>query len=172
MEQTKSKFDFINFAYGLGAAVILIAAMFKFLGWSYANEIFIVGLGTEAIVFLISAFQWKIISAGYKWENLFPQLVNDTVDENSKINIREGFNDYYKNTEAVTRSVEDLEKSIKNLASVSDGLAESVKKISTQMSKLEKSSQNYEDELTHLKSRLSNANSYYTDLLDLVEDKK
>ncbi len=172
MENTKPKFDFINFAYGLGAAVILIAAMFKFLGWNYANEIFIVGLTTEAIVFLISAFQWKVNSKGYKWENLFPQLVNDSMEEEEKINLREGFNDYYKNTDAVSRSVAELEKSIKHLTSVSEGLANSVRKIDTQMSKLEKSSQNYEEELAHLKNRLSNANSYYSEMLDLVEEKK
>lgn len=172
METTKTRFDYINFAYGVGAAIILIAAMFKFLGWNYANEIFIVGLTSEAIVFLISAFQWKTSSSTYRWENLFPQLVNDQVDENEKINIREGFNDYYKNTEAVTRSVETLEKSIKNLALVSEGLADSVKKISVQMSKLENSSQNYEEELSQLKNRLSQANLYYSEMLDLVEDKK
>jgi len=172
METTKTRFDYINFAYGVGAAVILIAAMFKFLGWNYANEIFIVGLTSEAIVFLISAFQWKTTSNTYRWENLFPQLINDKVDENEKISIREGFNDYYKNTEAVTRSVETLEKSIKNLALVSEGLADSVKKISAQMSNLESSSQNYEEELTQLKNRLSQANLYYSEMLDLVEDKK
>jgi len=40
MENDKPKFDYINFVYGGGAAVILVAAMFKFLGWDYANEIF------------------------------------------------------------------------------------------------------------------------------------
>jgi methyl-accepting chemotaxis protein len=170
MEPVKSKFDFINFAYGVGAAIILIAAMFKFLGWDYANEIFIVGLTTEAIVFLISAFQWKVVSSGYKWENIFPQLTKDTTVNDEKIDLSKNMQQYYKNTESVTRSVEALEKTINNLTEVSEGLTKSVLQISNQMSRLESSSQNYEDELNNLKERLSRANTFYSEMIDLVEE--
>ena len=170
MEPVKSKFDFINFAYGVGAAIILIAAMFKFLGWNYANEIFIVGLTTEAIVFLISAFQWKVISSGYKWENIFPQLTKDTTVNDEKFDLSKNMQQYYKNTESVTRSVEALEKTINNLTEVSEGLTKTVLQISNKMSKLENSSQNYEDELNNLKERLSRTNTFYSEMIDLVEE--
>ena len=172
MEQAKSKFDFINFAYGVGAAVILIAAIIKFLGWDYANEIFIVGLTTEAIVFLISAFQWKVISSGYRWENIFPQLTKDSAGDNEKIDLSNSIQQYYKNTESVTRSVEELEKTIKNLTEVSEGLTTSVQRISNQMVKLEDSSQNYEEGLDNLKERLAKVNTFYSEMIDLVEEEK
>jgi hypothetical protein len=171
MNTEKSRFDYINFAYGMGAAVILIAAMFKFLGWNYANEIFIVGLTTEAIVFVVSAFQWKIVSRGYKWENLFPQLIKDKVNEQDRIDLSEGINQYYKNTESITRSVETLEKSLQGLATVSENLVSSVKSISNQLNNLENSSVHYEEELNNLKERLSNVNQHYSNLLSIVDDK-
>jgi len=70
----KGKLDSITFIYGFGAAIVLVGAMFKFLGWSFANELFIVGLSIEAVVFLISAFERKEEEVEYKWENVFPQL--------------------------------------------------------------------------------------------------
>ena len=54
-KESKGKLDLITFIYGVGAAIVLVGAMFKFLGWNYANEMFIVGLTVEAIVFLISS---------------------------------------------------------------------------------------------------------------------
>ena len=70
----KGKLDAITFIYGFGAAVVLVGAMFKFLGWRFANELFIVGLSIEAVVFLISAFERKTEDKEYNWENVFPQL--------------------------------------------------------------------------------------------------
>lgn len=82
----KGKLDAITFIYGFGAAVVLVGAMFKFLGWQFANELFIVGLSIEAIVFLISAFERKTEDKEYNWENVFPQLqqANAAQDANTK----------------------------------------------------------------------------------------
>ena len=71
---TNKKFNFLNFFYGLGATVILVAAMFKFLGWRQANTIFIIGILVEASVFFISAFDWGGDTKEYQWERVFPQL--------------------------------------------------------------------------------------------------
>ena len=78
-KESKGKLDLITFIYGVGAAIVLVGAMFKFLGWNYANEMFIVGLTVEAIVFLISAFERKVTEKEYQWEQVFPQL--DNVDQ-------------------------------------------------------------------------------------------
>lgn len=75
--QKKGKIDPITFIYGFGAAVILIGSMFKFIGWDYANELFIAGLSIEAVVFLISAFEKTEDEKEYNWEKVFPQLTSD-----------------------------------------------------------------------------------------------
>ncbi|MBC7383603.1 MAG: gliding motility protein GldL [Bacteroidia bacterium] len=79
-KKTKGKLDAITFIYGFGAAVVLVGAMFKFLGWSYANEMFVAGLSIEAVVFLISAFERSTEDKEYNWENVFPQLTSAKVD--------------------------------------------------------------------------------------------
>lgn len=43
--------------YGLGAAVVILGALWKILHLPGANEMLIAGLGTEAIIFALSAFE-------------------------------------------------------------------------------------------------------------------
>jgi len=43
--------------YGIGAAVVILGAMFKILDWQGANLMIGVGLTTEAIIFFLSAFE-------------------------------------------------------------------------------------------------------------------
>jgi len=56
-----SKFygDIMPKIYGLGAAVVIVGAMFKLNGWQGATEMLIVGLGVEALIFAFSAFEPK-----------------------------------------------------------------------------------------------------------------
>lgn len=81
--EIQRKFDYVNFFYGVGAAVILIAALFKFLGWKYADLLFMIGLIGEAVIFLISAFDYKLSRPNYQWEKLFPQLKEKNEEGNN-----------------------------------------------------------------------------------------
>jgi hypothetical protein len=69
------QFDYLNFFYGIGAAVVLLAAMFKFSGVEYADTIFLTGICVEVLVFLVSAFRYK--EEDYRWERVFPDLLKD-----------------------------------------------------------------------------------------------
>ena len=42
--------------YGIGAAVVIVGALFKILHLAGANEMLMVGLLTEAAIFFLSAF--------------------------------------------------------------------------------------------------------------------
>ena len=169
MRTQESKFDYINFAYGVGAAAILIAAMFKFLGWDYANEIFIIGLTTEAVVFLISAFQWKASGKSYKWENVFPELRKDSKEFNeSGFDFDTNIQQYSKNTDSIIKSVEALEKNMKKMEEVTGELTNSVHRISTFMSRIEDTSGSYETELNSLKTKMSKVNEFYDEMSKLV----
>ena len=42
--------DNMNVVYGLGAAVVILGALFKLQGWPGANPMLIVGLGVEAVI--------------------------------------------------------------------------------------------------------------------------
>jgi gliding motility-associated protein GldL len=45
--------------YGLGAAVVIVGAMFKLEGWACASVMLFLGLGVEALIFAFSAFEPK-----------------------------------------------------------------------------------------------------------------
>ena len=45
------------YLYGWGASLVIAGALFKILSWPYANEMLIAGMGTEALIFFMSAFE-------------------------------------------------------------------------------------------------------------------
>jgi uncharacterized protein YoxC len=57
-DQTQKKdFKFwVDKAVSIGAAVVIVGALFKILHWPFANELLIVGMLTEALIFLIYAY--------------------------------------------------------------------------------------------------------------------
>ncbi len=63
-----------NLLIGLGAAFIIIGALFKIMHWPYANEILTFAMIGEALIFAIQA----IIPPhkDYYWEKMFPGLDN------------------------------------------------------------------------------------------------
>lgn len=61
-----------NFLIGVGAAFIIIGALFKIMHWPGANEILILAMSGEAAIFLLQALIPP--HKDYHWENLFPGL--------------------------------------------------------------------------------------------------
>ncbi|MEM1405678.1 MAG: gliding motility protein GldL [Bacteroidota bacterium] len=61
--------------YGIGAAVVIIGAMFKILHLDGANEMLMIGLTTEAIIFFLSAFEPP--HSEPDWSKVYPQLAED-----------------------------------------------------------------------------------------------
>lgn len=63
-------------AYGIGAAVVILGALFKIMHWPGANEMLIAGMGTEVLIFLISAFEPTYEE--YQWERVYPHLMDES----------------------------------------------------------------------------------------------
>ncbi len=55
--ESKGFKSFMAKAYGIGAAIVIIGALFKILHWPGADLMLMVGLLTEAAIFFISAFE-------------------------------------------------------------------------------------------------------------------
>jgi gliding motility-associated protein GldL len=68
--------------YGLGASVVIVGAMFKIMHWPGANEMLIIGLSTEALIFAFSAF--APVHKDPQWERVYPQLADDYYDESGE----------------------------------------------------------------------------------------
>ena len=60
----------MGYAFGIGAAVVILGALFKIMHWPGCNEMLIVGLGTEAVLFTMSSFQ--LTHAEPDWSVYYP----------------------------------------------------------------------------------------------------
>jgi gliding motility-associated protein GldL len=58
--------------YGIGAAVVIIGAMFKIQHWPFASLLLVVGLSTEAVIFFFSAFE--PLHEEPDWSLVYPEL--------------------------------------------------------------------------------------------------
>ena len=76
MAQSKSNKKFFNMAYGLGASIVILGALFKILHWELGplngGLLLAVGLITEAIIFAISAFE--PVDDDLDWSLVYPEL--------------------------------------------------------------------------------------------------
>lgn len=64
--------------YGFGAAIVIVGALFKIMHWPGANPMLIIGLGTEAIIFAISAFE--PLHKETDWSLVYPELAGIETD--------------------------------------------------------------------------------------------
>lgn len=68
-----------NLLIGVGAAVVLMGALFKLESWEFASEMLIIGLSVEAFIFLMLGLLGP--EPDYYWSKLYPGLD----DYNSRI---------------------------------------------------------------------------------------
>ena len=112
----KGKLKPLTFLYGFGAAVVLVGAMFKFLGWNYANQMFVVGLSIEALVFLVSAFERTTEDKEYEWDNVFPQL-NGEGDVADTPGYSKAMDYFGKTLSALNKEMADMGSALKEMRS-------------------------------------------------------
>lgn len=70
---------FFNFAYSIGAAIVIWGALFKILHLPGGNLLLCIGMGTEIAMFILTAFDRP--PKEYAWEEVFPVLDSKNPDE-------------------------------------------------------------------------------------------
>lgn len=73
---------FFHVTYSIGAAIVLLGALFKLNHYPFGNTVLLIGLGTEVFIFLISAFDRPIKE--YPWEEVFPEFATSEQLEQKK----------------------------------------------------------------------------------------
>jgi gliding motility-associated protein GldL len=123
MAQSKSTKKLFNMAYGLGASVVIIGALFKILHWEFGpltgGLLLAVGLITEALIFAISAFE--PVDDEYDWSLVYPELTGAQAN---------GKNDVKKAQEAeglLSRKLDELLKEANIDAQLFDSLGNSIR---------------------------------------------
>ena len=86
MAQSKSTKKLFNMAYGLGASIVIIGALFKILHWEIGplngGILLAVGLITEALIFAVSAFE--PVDDDLDWSLVYPELAGNMGKDNNK----------------------------------------------------------------------------------------
>ncbi|MCB0374816.1 MAG: gliding motility protein GldL [Sinomicrobium sp.] len=76
MAQSRSRKQLFNMAYGLGASIVIVGALFKILHWEIGfltgGLLLAVGLITEALIFAVSAFE--PVEEDLDWSLVYPEL--------------------------------------------------------------------------------------------------
>ena len=70
---------FFNFAYSIGAAIVIWGALFKILHLKGGNALLSIGMGTEVLMFILTAFDRP--AKEYKWEKVYPELDKEEHDK-------------------------------------------------------------------------------------------
>jgi gliding motility-associated protein GldL len=73
--KSKKYKTFMAYLYGWGASVVMIGAYFKLTHIPGADLMLAIGLGVEAVIFFMSAFE--PVHMEYEWDNVFVELEED-----------------------------------------------------------------------------------------------
>ena len=83
--RSKGYKNFMAKLYGWGAAVVIIGALFKINHWPGGTIMLIIGMGTETVIFFLSAFEPPHVE--FDWTLVYPQLAGmDDTESLNKIN--------------------------------------------------------------------------------------
>ncbi|WP_298416652.1 gliding motility protein GldL [uncultured Kordia sp.] len=76
------KITLTNMVYGLGAAIVIVGALFKIQHWPYGSEILTLGMIVEALVFTYSAFERQ--QDDLDWSLVYPELSGGSAKAKAK----------------------------------------------------------------------------------------
>ncbi len=123
----------MGYVYGFGAAIVLIGALFKLTHWlegNYANIMLAVGLGVEALIFILSSFEPPHIEPN--WSLVYPELSDSYHGETDRPEQRKtkdnkpvaGLDEMFANANISGEALEKLGKSIDKLSENAAQMAE------------------------------------------------
>ena len=155
----------MNFAYGMGAAVVIIGALFKIthleFGFITGNLMLTIGLIVEAGIFALSAFEPE--ENDYKWENVYPQLLDEkaTAVKSNKIEassdtqglLSQKLDAMLKEAKIDGELMSSIGNSIKNFESAAKSIMPTADSLA--------STKKYSEELTLAASQMESLNSLY-----------
>ena len=149
-------------AYGFGAAVVIVGALFKIMHWPGANEMLILGMGTEAIIFCISAFE--PIHEEWDWSLVHPELAGMEGDDKKSIN--QG---------SVSQQLDSMLAEAKIGPELIEGLGSGLRSLSSNVSSMSDLSgatvatKEYADNITKANEQLIGMNSSYSRAVNALD---
>jgi gliding motility-associated protein GldL len=119
--------------YGLGAAVVIVGAMFKIMHWPGAGAMLVIGLTVEAIIFIFSAFE--PLHEEIDWSLVYPELAGMHGEHGAKDEHKEE-EPVKPETESLTAQLDKMLEEAKIGPELIASLGEGMKSLSDQAGKL------------------------------------
>lgn len=98
--------------YGFGASVVIVGALFKIEHWKGADTMLIIGLGTEAFIFAISAFE--PLHKELDWTLVYPELAG--IDSENKGSISQQLDKMLEESKVGPELISSLGNGLKALS--------------------------------------------------------
>jgi len=115
--------------YGIGAAVVIIGALFKILHLTGADEMLMIGLTTEAVIFFLSAFEPPHQEPD--WSKVYPELSEDYEAPAAAPRVQKAGGSLTQQLDASLEKAKIGPELLDSLGKGMTNLAESAKKMST-----------------------------------------
>ena len=156
MAQSKTKKKMFNMAYGLGAAVVILGALFKIAHYPGGTEMLTIGMIVEAAVFALSAFE--PVDEDLDWTNVYPELAGgDSLDKEQAQDaqglLSQKLDSMLQDANLDTEMMERLSTSISSFAGAAEGLKPATDSIAA--------SNRYAEQLSVASIELESLNSMY-----------
>lgn len=166
MAQSRASKRFMNMAYGFGASIVIIGALFKIthfeLGVLTGNVMLSIGLITEAIIFAISAFE--PVDDDLDWSLVYPELAGGSKSNKESKNpeglLSKKLDELLKDAKIDGELMASLGESIKNF----EGAAKNMAPTAESMNATKK----YSEELSLAAAQMESLNSLYKVQLESV----
>tara|TARA_R100001510_G_C7654188_1_gene212811 strand:- start:2405 stop:2884 length:480 start_codon:yes stop_codon:yes gene_type:complete len=158
----------MKYTYGIGAAIVIMGALFKIMHWPFASEMLIVGLSVEAMIFLMSVAE--PVHMEKDWTRVFPELDDGSDGEVALYDLLDGGSK--EDTSLKPIEIDEMDKirdSISILSSNLDTLNEVIKDMSDDLKESSKDSVQYKDSMKSLSKNISNLNSKYESVVNALK---
>jgi gliding motility-associated protein GldL len=156
MAQSKSTKKIFNMAYGFGAAIVILGALFKIqhisIGFLTGGLMLTIGMAVEALVFAISAFE--PIDDDLDWTKVYPEL-GDADEEGTGAQgmLSQKLDNLLKEAQVDTELMTNLGNSIKSFHTAAEGLSVASESIS--------STAKYNDQVEIAATQMESLNGLY-----------
>ncbi len=156
----KGNLSITNFIYGMGAAIVIVGALFKIQHWPYASLILTIGMVVEAGVFAFSAFDKA--QSDVDWALVYPELGGGAAMNNAALKeemletesaLSKKLDIMLKDAKIDAELMESLGKSIRGFEGAAKGIAPTVEAMS--------STQRYSEEMALAAAQMESLNGLY-----------
>jgi gliding motility-associated protein GldL len=162
----------MNFAYGMGAAIVIIGALFKIAHFEFGpltgTVMLTIGLVTEALIFAISAFEAP--AKEIDWSLVYPELAGGEAKPRDKKKedsadaqglLSQKLDNLLKEAKIDSQLMESLGNSIKNFEGAAKAISPTVDSVA--------STKKYAEEMTKAATQLETLNGLYQVQLQSAE---